>query len=87
MARKRSRSTGPAPRDGIAPAADGAAPGGKTGLLLQAVHRREGATLDELAGATRWLGHTTRAALTRLRQRNFDIRSIRYGQHALKPAS
>lgn len=49
-------------------------PGGKLGVLLQAMCSERGATLGDLASATSWLGHTTRAALTRLRQRGFDIR-------------
>ena len=49
-------------------------PGGKLGVLLDAVARPTGATLDELTKATAWLPHTTRAALARLRQRGFDVR-------------
>ena len=49
-------------------------PGGKLGVLLDAVARPKGATLDELNSASGWLPHTTRAALTRLRQRGFDVR-------------
>ena len=49
-------------------------PGGKLGVLLNAVARPKGATLDELTTASGWLPHTTRAALTRLRQRGFDVR-------------
>ncbi|HMQ94821.1 MAG TPA: DUF3489 domain-containing protein [Amaricoccus sp.] len=51
-------------------------PGGKLGILLDAVARPTGATLDELATATAWLPHTTRAALARLRQRGFDVRLV-----------
>jgi DNA-binding MarR family transcriptional regulator len=49
-------------------------PGGKLGDLLDALAMPRGATLDELAAASGWLPHTTRAALTRLRQRGFDVR-------------
>ena len=49
-------------------------PGGKLGILLAAVARPEGATLDDLTAASGWLPHTTRAALTRLRQRGYDVR-------------
>jgi Protein of unknown function (DUF3489) len=52
-------------------------PGGKLGVVLQVVAKAEGATIEEIAGATNWLRHTSRAALTRLRQRGFDIRSER----------
>lgn len=49
-------------------------PGGKLGAILAAVGDEAGATLHELVDATGWQAHTTRAALTRLRQRGFDIR-------------
>jgi hypothetical protein len=48
--------------------------GGKLGVLLDAVAGPNGATLEELTKASGWLPHTTRAALTRLRQRGFDVR-------------
>ena len=51
-----------------------ARPGGKLGALLDAVSGPRGATLDELATSSGWLPHTTRAALTRLRQRGFGVR-------------
>jgi hypothetical protein len=54
-------------------------PGGKLGMLLDAVARPEGATLDELAAASGWLPHTTRAAITRLRQRGYDVRLASMG--------
>ena len=56
-----------------------ARPGGKLGVLLDAVARPEGATLDELTAASGWLPHTTRAAITRLRQRGFDVRLASMG--------
>ena len=37
----------------------------------------EGATLDELIGATGSLPHTARAALTGLRKRGYDVRLVR----------
>ena len=49
-------------------------PSGKLGTIVAAVEAEQGATIDELAGAVGWQKHTTRAALTRLRQRGFDIR-------------
>jgi len=49
-------------------------PGGKLGVLLAAITRPEGATLGDLTAASGWLPHTTRAALTRLRQRGYDVR-------------
>lgn len=48
-----------------------AAPGGKLGVVLKAIGRKRGATLAELTTVTGWQPHTTRAALTRLRQRGF----------------
>ena len=50
-----------------------ARPGGKLGVLLDAVSRPQGATLEDLTAASGWLPHTTRAAITRLRQRGFDV--------------
>jgi hypothetical protein len=38
---------------------------------------KKGATLDALVGATGWLPHTTRAALTGLRRRGFSIERTR----------
>jgi hypothetical protein len=48
-------------------------PGGKLGLLLETVAQPRGATLDKRASKAGWLPHTTRAAITRLRQRGYDI--------------
>jgi hypothetical protein len=48
-------------------------PGGKLGQVLEAVEAPGGATLAELVGLTGWQPHTTRAALTRLRQRGHDL--------------
>ena len=47
--------------------------GSKQALLVELMSRTGGATLDELIGATGWLSHTTRAALTGLRRRGFAI--------------
>jgi hypothetical protein len=54
-------------------------PGGKMGVLLDAVSRPEGATLEELTAAVDWLPHTTRAAITRLRHRGHDVRLASMG--------
>ena len=51
-----------------------ARPGGKLAALLDAVSRPDGATLADLNAASGWLPHTTRAAITRLRQRGYDVR-------------
>ena len=47
--------------------------GSKQALLIQLLSRPKGASLDDLVGATGWLPHTTRAALTGLRRRGFAI--------------
>lgn len=57
--------------DAARPLSDQAAPSGKLGTVLKAIGRKRGATLAELTRATGWQPHTTRAALTRLRQRGF----------------
>jgi DNA-binding transcriptional regulator PaaX len=41
--------------------------------VLDAIAAKRGASLDELVELTGWLSHTTRAALTRLRQRGFAV--------------
>jgi Protein of unknown function (DUF3489) len=49
----------------------------KLALLLTLLSRDRGATIEELAGATNWLPHTTRAALTRLRHRGFGLERVK----------
>ena len=49
------------------------APGTKQALVLGLLQRKQGASLAELVAATSWLPHTTRAALTRLRQGGHDL--------------
>jgi hypothetical protein len=51
-------------------------PTGKLGAALQAICADTGATLTELTSLTNWLPHTTRAAVTGLRQRGFPIALI-----------
>ena len=48
-------------------------PGSKQALLLGLLSRQQGASLAEMMKATDWLPHTTRAALTGLRQRGCII--------------
>jgi hypothetical protein len=55
-----------------APATD-RPPGTKQALVLGLLQRKQGASLAELVAATSWLPHTTRAALTRLRQGGHDL--------------
>ena len=45
----------------------------KQALVLGLLQRKQGASLAELVAATGWLPHTTRAALTRLRQGGHDL--------------
>ena len=50
--------------------------GSKQALLVELLSRPEGASLDDLVGATGWLPHTTRAALTGIRRRGYPIERI-----------
>ena len=67
------------PAEPAAAAADKAAPAEdraretKQALVLGLLQRKQGASLAELVEATGWLPHTTRAALTRLRQGGHDL--------------
>ena len=47
--------------------------GSKQALLVELLNRPEGASLEDLLGATGWLPHTTRAALTGIRRRGYEI--------------
>ena len=47
--------------------------GSKQALVLSLLSRPEGATIDDLLSATVWLAHTTRAALTGLRQKGYEF--------------
>jgi Protein of unknown function (DUF3489) len=47
--------------------------GTKIGIVIEMLERDVGATIDELVAATGWLPHTTRAVLTGLRKRGFEI--------------
>lgn len=52
----------------------------KTALVVDMLIRESGATLDELTGATNWLPHTTRAALTGLRKKGYGIDRRKRGE-------
>jgi hypothetical protein len=54
--------------------------GTKQALLIEMLSEKGGATLDVLIGATDWLPHTTRAALTGLRKRGYAIERKRDGE-------
>ncbi|MCZ8107260.1 MAG: DUF3489 domain-containing protein [Burkholderiales bacterium] len=59
-------------------------PATKRALIIAMLSRREGATLDDLIAATGWLPHTTRAALTGLRQKGLCLeRSKSEGEPAV----
>ena len=47
--------------------------GSKAAEIVDLLQRDQGATIDELIEATGWLPHTTRAALTGLRKRGYEI--------------
>lgn len=47
--------------------------GTKQALVLALLRRGQGATLDDLTGATGWLAHSTRAALTGLRRKGYSL--------------
>ena len=47
--------------------------GSKKALVLSHLSRPQGATIDDLLGATGWLPHTTRAALTGLRKEGYEF--------------
>lgn len=49
----------------------------KSGLVLQMLQRSEGATIAQIVGATGWLPHTTRAALTGLKKKGHEITSAK----------
>jgi hypothetical protein len=64
-----SEKTAPNPRQGS-----------KAGVVLGLLRRAEGATLAELVGATGWLAHTTRAALTGLRKKGYVVEKTKRGE-------
>jgi hypothetical protein len=47
--------------------------GSKLDRIIEKMSTSEGATIDDLTGATNWLPHTARAALTGLRKRGYNI--------------
>lgn len=52
----------------------------KTSLVLGLLSRPEGAGLAQLVGATGWLPHTTRAALTGLKKKGHTIEQRKVDQ-------
>ena len=53
--------------------------GSKLALVIELLRRADGATIVDLTQATGWLPHTTRAALTGLRQRGYAVTRERIG--------
>jgi hypothetical protein len=47
--------------------------GSKLAQVIELLARNDGATIEELIGATGWLAHTIRAALTGLRRRGYAV--------------
>ncbi len=76
-----ARSSEPQPASSEAPAVTPAPrqmrEGTKRALIVMLLSREQGATLDDLTTATGWLPHTTRAALTGLRQSGYAITHAR----------
>lgn len=72
--------TDPAPSDSAVAEPSAPSTGTKTALLVDMLRRKGGATLDELTGATSWLPHTARAALTGLRKRGYAIEKRKRGE-------
>jgi len=49
--------------------------GTRAAQLVAMLKRKTGATLDDIVKATNWQPHTTRAALTGLKKRGYEITS------------
>ena len=54
-------------------------PGTKQALLVEMLHRPEGATIAEVQQATGWQAHSVRAALTGLKKKSFTLASALRG--------
>ena len=72
--------TGPTAKVEPATRAAPVRPKGKLGTLVEMMATGDGAALAELSDSVGWQPHTTRAALTRLRQRGFDVRLVTEGE-------
>ncbi len=73
--RAEPKPSGSKPKGGTSPAA--VRPGTKQALLIDLLKRKKGATIKAIVKTLRWLPHTVRAALTRLRQQGFRIKRVR----------
>src|SRR5271166_4289645 len=61
------------PNSGVARSPTSPRGGTKIAQVIELLQHGDGATLAELVAATGWLPHTTRAALTGLRKRRYDV--------------
>ena len=59
----------------VAPQIDAVRAGTKQAVAIHLLARPSGASLDDLIDATGWLPHTTRAVLSGLRKRGFEVSS------------
>jgi len=66
-----------AAKEPIASTASQPRDGSKQALVISMLSKKGGASIDALIDATGWLPHTTRAALTGLRRRGFEIERSR----------
>lgn len=76
MADNQQVSQNETPLAGSAPAPR---PGSKSELVIGLLRSPDGATIAELSGATGWLPHTTRAALTSLRAKGHLVERAKRG--------
>lgn len=60
---------------GLPVATSSTKPTTKAAIILDLLHRGEGATLEQLVRATGWLPHTTRAALTGIKRKGHLLSS------------
>jgi hypothetical protein len=65
----------PQPKPSAKEPAKGGEPrtGSKQAQVIALMQRKSGATLDDMVAATGWLPHTTRAALTGLRKKGYEL--------------
>jgi hypothetical protein len=74
IARSRTGSSGSAESETLSNSVNaGRTRGTKQNLIIGLLQRAEGTSLGQLVEATGWLPHTTRAALTRLRQGGHEL--------------
>ncbi len=57
-------------------------PGSKQALLVEMLERKDGASIQEIVDVTGWLAHSSRAALTGLKKRGFEITSKKVEGHS-----